>query len=101
MHLRVKVRADAMSCLDLVLRHAGLDHHAPRSEPDGASVVVDLPEGADPSHIVAVLRQHLGVVLRCVVLEDAATTSCLVHRRDDGPDRCLTDDAALARPLVR
>jgi hypothetical protein len=105
MQLRVKVRADAFSCLDLVLRHAGLDHGAPRLEPDGASVVVDLPDATDAEHVVAVLRQHLGIVLRCVVLDGEGEARCLVHEPgDDGHrdgDPGLTADAVLARPRVR
>jgi hypothetical protein len=79
MELQVRVRPDATVCLDLVLGHAGISYRALRVEPGGASLVVDLPESTDTAHIVAVLRQHLGIVLRCVVVDDDGRTDCLIH----------------------
>jgi hypothetical protein len=77
--LCIKVRPDATVCLDLVLRDAGVDYRELGLEPDGASVVIDLHDLADLDRIVAVLRQHLGVMLRCALVDHDARHECLIH----------------------
>jgi len=77
--LRIRVRSDATVCLDLVLDHAGVAHRDVELWPDGASVVVDVADHTEGERIVAVLRQHLGVVLRSAVILHDGRNACVLH----------------------
>jgi hypothetical protein len=77
--LLIRVCSDATVCLDLVLDDAGIAHRDLELWPDGATLVVDLPDHAEAERIVAVLRQHLGAELRSAVIVYDGRQSCLIH----------------------
>jgi hypothetical protein len=77
--LLIRVRSDATVCLDLVLDDAGIAHRDLELWPDGASLVVDLPDHAEAERIVAVLRQHLGAELRSAVIVYDGRPNCVIH----------------------
>jgi hypothetical protein len=77
--LLIRVRSDATVCLDLVLDDAGVAHRDLELWPDGATLVIDLPDHAEAERIVAVLRQHLGAELQSAVIVSDGRHSCVIH----------------------
>ena len=73
--IRICVDCDATACLDLVLGDAGLRYREIATIRTDTSVVIELADSTTVDHIIAVLRQHLGPMLRCASTDCSANPS--------------------------